>query len=152
MALDISEPVGTDYPGETPPPVQARPRTRSEWLRPHLGWAVVGAVLGYLLGHYLGDVIAGTYPVSVNTGTNNVAIVFSLALGVLGWLVGIGALNYPLAKMVGREPPPAVPEHSWVRYVRMTEDHKVVGMQYLVGGCCSCSPVACWPWPSAPSC
>ncbi len=26
-----------------------------------------------------------------------------------------------------------MPEQSWVRYFRMTEDHKVVGMQYLVG-------------------
>jgi len=134
MALDISEPTGTEYPGQAPPLAQRRIGTRSEWLRPHLGWAIVGAVLGYLLGHYLGDVLAGTYPVSANSGTNNVAIVLSLALGVLGWLVGIGALNYPLAKMAGREPAPAVPEHSWVRYVRMTEDHKVVGLQYLIGG------------------
>ena len=133
MALDVSEPRGTDYPGQAPPLVQRGLGKRSEWLRPHLGWAIVGAVLGYLLGHYLGDVIAGNYPVSANTGTNNVAIVFSLALGVLGWLIGIGALNYPVAKMMGREPPPAAPEHSWVRYVRMTEDHKVVGIQYLIG-------------------
>jgi hypothetical protein len=26
-----------------------------------------------------------------------------------------------------------VPEQSWVRYFRMTDDHKVVGLQYLVG-------------------
>lgn len=104
MALDVSEPRGSDFPGEAPPLSQPRLSTRSEWLRPHLGWAIVGAVVGYLLGHYLGDLIAGNYPVSANSGLNNVAIVFSLALGVLGWLIGIGALNYPLAKMVGREP------------------------------------------------
>jgi len=46
---------------------------------------------------------------------------------------GIGALTYPLAKLVGREPPPPVPETGWMRYFRYTEDHKVVGMQYLIG-------------------
>ena len=52
---------------------------------------------------------------------------------MLGWLAGIGALNYPLAKLVGREPSPPVPTLSWTRYFRMTEDHKVVGLQYTVG-------------------
>ena len=55
------------------------------------------------------------------------------SFAVVGWLAGIGALNYPLVKLIGREPPPPVPEQSWVRYFRMTEDHKVVGLQYLVG-------------------
>ena len=133
MALDVTESAGTQYPGEAPPLVAPRAGARSEWLRPHLGWAALGAVGGFLLGHYLGDVIAGGYPVSTDSGTNNVAIVLSLALGVAGWMAGIGAFTYPLAKMVGREPPPAPPEHSWVRYLRMTEDHKVVGLQYLIG-------------------
>ena len=34
-------------------------------------------------------------------------------------------------KMLGREPAPALADAVWVRYFRMTEDHKVVGMQYL---------------------
>jgi len=65
---------------------------------------------------------------------------------------GIGALTYPLAKLVGREPPPPVPETGWMRYFRYTEDHKVVGMQYLIGVLTFLSPVGSWPWPSAPSC
>jgi hypothetical protein len=50
----------------------------------------------------------------------------------VGWL-GIGALNYPLAKLVGREPLPEVPQQGWTRYFRFTTDHKVVGMQYVIG-------------------
>jgi cytochrome c oxidase subunit 1 len=136
MALDTTdtssrEPSGF-HPGQTP---LRHPRTSvgSGWLRPHLGWAIVGAVVGYLFGHWLGNVIAGGYTVAQNSGTNNVAVVLGLAFLVVGWLTGIGALNYPLLKLVGREPAPAMPETSWVRYFRMTEDHKVVGMQYTIG-------------------
>ncbi|MHB8457046.1 MAG: cytochrome c oxidase subunit I, partial [Acidimicrobiales bacterium] len=51
--------------------------------------------------------------------------------GVVGWLIGIGALNYPLAKIVGREPAPEVLDKNWTRYVRFSTDHKVVGVQYF---------------------
>jgi cytochrome c oxidase subunit 1 len=51
---------------------------------------------------------------------------------VLGWLAGVGALNYPLVKILGREPLPDIPKQSWTRYFRFTLDHKVVGVQYLV--------------------
>ena len=132
MAIDITETPGTDFPGETPIHQPAM-RRGSEWLRPHMGWAVVGAVVGYLLGHWFGNIIYGQNTVPQNTGQNNVAIVLGLAFGVAGWLAGIGALTYPLAKLVGREPPPPVPETGWMRYFRYTEDHKVVGMQYLIG-------------------
>jgi cytochrome c oxidase subunit 1 len=132
MALGTTESAGTYYPGEDPLSTPRLSR-RSEWLRPNILWAIVGAVVGYIIGHWLGNVIAGNYPVAANSGTNNVATVMALAFGVLGWLAGIGALNYPILKVMGREPSPAVPETSWVRYFRMTEDHKVVGMQYTVG-------------------
>ena len=105
---------------------------RSPWLRPHILWAMAGAVIGYLIGHWLGNVIASGYD-QVQTSQNDVAIVLGLVLGVAGWMTGIGAFNYPLAKILGYElsPPPTV--RSWVRYFRMTEDHKVVGWQYAVG-------------------
>ena len=88
---------------------------------------------GYLIGHWLGNVIASGYTQVQNTGQNDVAIVLGLSLGVAGWMAGIGALNYPLAKILGYELSPEPPEQSWVRYFRMTDDHKVVGMQYAVG-------------------
>ena len=53
---------------------------------------------------------------------------------MLGWLDRHRRrLTYPLLKMLGREPAPSLPTRSWVRYFRMTEDHKVVGLQYLIG-------------------
>src|SRR5271166_3061819 len=130
MAQDLATEAPLEYPGEINPPAYD---PRAEWRRPNLIWAIVGAVLGYLVGHWLGNVIGGNYPVAQNSGTNNVAICMGLGIGVLGWLAGIGALSYPLAKMIGLDPPPTAPERTWVRYFRMTDDHKVVGFQYTVG-------------------
>ena len=48
-------------------------------------------------------------------------------------MAGIGGFTYPLAKILGYELSPAPPQKSWVRYFRMTDDHKVVGWQYAVG-------------------
>jgi cytochrome c oxidase subunit 1 len=135
MAVDTTAP-GAEasgfYPGEVPLHAP-KPSNLSGWLRPHILWAAAGAVAGYAVGHWAGNLIAGNYDVSQNTGTNNVATVLALTFGVVGWLAGIGALKYPLLKVFGREPAPAVPETSWVRYFRMTEDHKVVGLQYTIG-------------------
>jgi cytochrome c oxidase subunit 1 len=134
MAIDTETTGMEEYPGdESLYPAAPKLTTRSEWLRPHLGWAIVGAVAGYFLGHWIGNVIGGGYPVSQNSSVNNVAIVLALVFGVIGWMAGIGGLNYPLAKIAGREPATPLPSHGWVRYVRMTEDHKVVGLQYTIG-------------------
>jgi cytochrome c oxidase subunit 1 len=106
---------------------------RPAWLGQHVGTALLGGIIGYAVGHWLGNVIASGYDNVQGSGQNDVAVVLGLALGFAGWLAGIGALNYPLSKLVGREPLPEVPQQNWTRYVRFTTDHKVVGMQYLVG-------------------
>ncbi len=94
--------------------------------------AVAGGIIGYLVGHWLGNLIASNYSQVQGSGQNDVAISLALAFMVLGWLGGVGALNYPLVKIIGREPLPDIPKQSWTRYFRFTLDHKVVGIQYLV--------------------
>jgi cytochrome c oxidase subunit 1 len=123
------------YPDPTPPSTgwfQDLP-ARPGWLSQHLGTAIVGAVLGYLLGHWLGNVIASGYDYIANSGVNAIANTGALTMGALGWMFGIGALNYPLAKIVGKQPAPELETTSWTRYFRYTADHKVVGMQYVIG-------------------
>lgn len=133
MALDFAQPTDLGHSDDVPPPPGARARRRPAWLSQHIGTALIGAVAGYALGHWLGNVIAGNFAHIQATGENDVAIVLGLVLGVVGWLGGIGALNYPLLKIVGLQPAEPVPSTSWTRYFRMTEDHKVVGMQYTIG-------------------
>jgi cytochrome c oxidase subunit 1 len=106
---------------------------RRGWLSQHLGTAIVGAVLGYAFGHWLGNYIASGYTYIANSGQNSIADALALIFMTAGWLLGIGALNYPLAKMAGREAPEEVVTEGWTKYVRYCTDHKVVGMQYIVG-------------------
>jgi len=106
---------------------------RSDWLKPNLVWAVAGAVGGWFFGRYVGDLIAGNWTVSQDTTMNNVSVVFAMSFGVLGWIAGIGGLTYPFFEDAWPRARPVLPSRSWVRYFRMTEDHKVVGLQYLVG-------------------
>jgi len=131
MAISMHESVGLGRPGETPP--SGAIRRRSPWLGQHMGTALIGAVAGYALGHFIGNSIASGYANVQLSQQNNVATVLALVLGVVGWLLGVGALNYPILKLIGKEPAPEIEEKGWGRYFRFTLDHKVVGMQYIIG-------------------
>ncbi len=131
MAIDIRESVDVGQPGGGAPSV--RQSNRPSWLGQHLGTAIIGAVAGYALGHFIGNSIASGYVHVANSGQNDVAVCLGLAFGVFGWLAGVGALNYPLAKLVGKEAPDEIAETGWGRYFRYTLDHKVVGQQYVIG-------------------
>src|ERR1019366_6031045 len=56
---------------------------------------------------------------------------------VVGWLAGLGVFNDLLRQMAGRPVPEREEGESaasgLARYFRFTLDHKVVGIQYLVG-------------------
>src|SRR5271155_640299 len=119
--------------GEPAGPRRARPW----WLRPAIHTAFIGAVVGYLVGHWLGNVIASGYQQVTEGDLNDLAIVLGYALATVGWLAGLGGFNDLLVRMTGREvlrqeqaeaAPPGL-----ARYFRYSLDHKVVGIQYLVG-------------------
>jgi cytochrome c oxidase subunit 1 len=98
--------------------------------------ALVFAAVGYYLGWWLGHQIHGkSLDYFGDTGQNDVALFLAYTLGVVGFLAGIGLFNYPLARMAGR---PASLGHEeetrgWTRYIGLCTDHKVVGLQYLIG-------------------
>src|SRR5438270_2115743 len=100
---------------------------------------IVLGILGWLLGSWIGGRISGqslSYS-SSEAGQNDISIFLGYFLGVFGFLVGLGFLNYPLRRMLGYPPTLAekesAEEHGALRYFSLSTDHKVVGMQYLVG-------------------
>ena len=116
------------------PPAFIQPRKgQGGWLSQHIGTAIICGFLGYILGHWFGNFLGGAYPYIANSGQNSLADLLALLGMVIGWLLGIGALNYPIAKIFGREAKGEVEYHGWTRYFRFNLDHKVVGIQYVVG-------------------
>jgi cytochrome c oxidase subunit 1 len=129
---DLSTEVVTN--SDAPPAVtlQAKPK-RPGWFSQHLGTAILFGFLGYILGHWFGNYISSDYSYVVSSGQNSIADLLALVGMVIGWLGGIGALNYPFAKILGRGAPAEVEYEGLSKYFRYNLDHKVVGLQYVVG-------------------
>ena len=92
-------------------------------------------ILGFVLGWWLGrQISAPSLDYVQETGQNDVALFIAFTLAVVGFLAGLGALNYLLARLLGRTPPPEEREYAgWERYLSFCTDHKVIGRQYLIG-------------------
>ena len=117
---------------------------RPWWRRPAIHTALLGAVIGYWLGHLLGTYLTGAtgaanqYPNVGLSDSEDWPIVLGYALAVVGWLIGLGIFNDLIRQMLGRpvngqntqetEQPGGL-----AKYFRYELDHKVVGIQYLVG-------------------
>src|SRR5579884_3860241 len=63
---------------------------------------LLGGVAGYALGHLFGNWAASSWTSVSNSGDNNIAITLGYVCGTIGFIAGIGALNYPLGKLIGR--------------------------------------------------
>src|SRR5215469_1576810 len=114
---------------------------RPWWQRPAIHTAFVGAVIGYLVGHLLGNFLAGAgdaqYPNLALSDSSDWPIVLGYVLAIVGWLAGLGVFNDVIRQMLGR-PVNGVNGETETRgglakYFRYELDHKVVGIQYLVG-------------------
>jgi cytochrome c oxidase subunit 1 len=99
----------------------------------HLGTGILLGVGGWYLGWWLGhQVNAPSLDYFGDTDQNDVAVFVGYVLGTIGFLTGLGFLNYPLARMAGR--PSSLPKKDGSRgLLGMATDHKVVGLQYLWG-------------------
>ncbi len=115
-----------------------QPARRPLWRR-LLGFNLLTAVIlgvgGYYLGWWIGHLINGpSFEYESATDENDVALLLGYFFGVVGFLIGLGFANYPLSRLLGR--PPSLREkesHGVARYFGLCTDHKVVGLQYLVG-------------------
>ncbi len=117
------------------------PVGRRPLLRRMVGFNVLSAVVlgaaGYYVGWWVGHQIsAKSLDYVGSTSQNDIALFLAYVLGVIGFLAGLGFLNYPLARMAGH--PASVggkedEERGWTRYIGYSTDHKVVGVQYLIG-------------------
>jgi cytochrome c oxidase subunit 1 len=110
---------------------------RRWWMRPAIHTALIGAVLGYLVGHWLGNLLSSDYARNALSDTNDFPIVLGYLLGTVGFLAGLGVFNDLFRQMAGQPVPVAEEEEEsstgLARYFRFSLDHKVVGIQYLVG-------------------
>jgi cytochrome c oxidase subunit I len=99
--------------------------------------AVILGVAGYWIAYALGGLIHGASIDSFDdTGQNDVQILLGYTGGVIGFLIGLGFLNYPIRRMLGYAP--EIPTHEYEetglgKYFRLSTDHKVISMQYIVG-------------------
>jgi len=120
----------------------AMPAVRPPLWRRLIGFNLLGGIVlgivGWLIGDFIGNHIHAKSVVYYTTeaGQNDNAILLGYLFGVVGFLAGLGFLNYPLRRMLGH--PPTLAEHESEgegigRYFRLCTDHKVVAMQYLVG-------------------
>jgi cytochrome c oxidase subunit 1 len=144
MAIDVGDLTPADAahseripgaPGELPP------GDRPTWLRripsvfgAGVPRALVLAAAGYFFGHWLGNFLGSGYQQVQNSGDNDVSLILAYLFAVVGWVGGLGVLAYPVAKALGKEVGLTPQRDSGLgRYFRFTLDHKVVGIQYLVG-------------------
>jgi cytochrome c oxidase subunit I len=134
MAIE-TQPESAQAPGGREP--GGTPKQRAWWLRPAFHTALLGAVIGYIFGHWLGNFLGSQYQQVSTSDDNDMAIVLGFAFLTLGWLIGLGVFNDLIRQMLGRPIPQLEEEKEaaggLARYFRYTLDHKVVGVQYLVG-------------------
>ena len=96
---------------------------------------IVLGVAGWYAGWFGGHAVVGpSLDYFGDTDYNEISIFLAYIGGVVGFLAGLGFLNYPLARLRGYPPSLREKETEGIgRYFSLCTDHKVVGIQYLWG-------------------
>jgi cytochrome c oxidase subunit I len=121
-------------PALSPPPSLSR--RLHEW---GLLLGVIGGIVGFVVGWAVGSVAIAYSFGKDNSLGSDAGILLGYSLATVGFLAGMGFLNYPIGRLLGR-PRPTEEDNAYLhgeggglsKYFRMTTDHKVIGMQYLV--------------------
>jgi cytochrome c oxidase subunit 1 len=101
--------------------------------------AIILALVGWWIGKLIGSTIntPSTAYYGAEAGYNDIEVFLGYFFGVLGFLIGLGFANYPIRRLMGH--PSSLPDHAEVtepgiwKYLRLSIDHKIVGLQYLGG-------------------
>ncbi|MEO7001238.1 MAG: hypothetical protein ABI068_05520, partial [Ktedonobacterales bacterium] len=121
----------------------AHATTATPWWRnlfPSYFTGAILAAIGYIVGSQLvwNKIGYGNEP-TAQTNFTEQGFLLGFILLLAGWMIGIGALKYPISWALGLKDPDHTEEmrlagkdQGWIRYFRFTTDHKVVGIQYLV--------------------
>jgi cytochrome c oxidase subunit 1 len=114
--------------------VAKTPDTRSPLLRPNLFTGAIGAVIGYIIGVWIGHRVGAHLDWVSAIDQNDVSVLLGYSLGTIGYIAGLGLLDYPFRRLLGQRPVDVVKKDTgaW-RYLTVSTDHKVIGMQYLWG-------------------
>ena len=135
MAIE-TEPGTLQHPGGGDP--AGTKYVRAWWQRPAIHTGLIGAVIGYLVGYYLGRAVSANYQQVATSDSHDIAIVLGYLFMLIGWLIGMGVFNDLFRHMLGKPMPDTEATNGngqggVAKYFRFTLDHKVVGIQYLVG-------------------
>ena len=87
-------------------------------------WAFIGFVVFNALSIFLDYSPVSPY-------VSQVGAVAGWFGALIGWLLGIGGYEYVVKPMLGYETP-RYNQVGWRRYFQLAEDHKVIGIQYLL--------------------
>ena len=92
-------------------PAERRPAWRG-LLGFNLLTGIVGAIVGWLFGDWIGGRIhaASIAYYATESGQNDISILLGYLFGVIGFLAGLGFLNYPIRRIMGY--PPSLAEHE----------------------------------------
>jgi cytochrome c oxidase subunit I len=97
--------------------------------------ALVLGIVGWYVGWFAAHLVAGpSISYFADIDYNELSIFLAYTCGVIGFLIGLGFGNYPFARLRGY--PPSLREKETkgaARYFGLCTDHKVVGIQYLIG-------------------
>jgi len=96
---------------------------------------IVLGVVGWYAGWYGGHGVVGpSIDYFGDVDYNEISVYLAYIGGVIGFLAGLGFLNYPIARLRGYPPSLREKETEGIgRYFSLCTDHKVVGIQYLWG-------------------
>ena len=110
------------------------PDQRSPLLRPNLFTGVIGLAIGYIIGVWIGHRVGAHLDWVSAIDQNDVSVLLGYSLGTIGYIAGLGLLDYPFRRLLGQRPVDVVKKDAgaW-RYLTVSTDHKVIGMQYLWG-------------------